>query len=232
MADASELEQLLSYRFQRPQWLQQALTHGSWREHTGEADYERLEFLGDAVLELRVRERLLQAFPDASEGDLSRQRAWMVSAANLAEVARQLGLGRFLRLCPPAGAQSRPSRRLLANVVESLTAAVYLDGGYAAASALVDRILVNPALQQLASAERPAYGFKTALQEWTQARGQALPAYHLLDASGPDHDRHFTVEVALADGSAATGTGPTKKAAEQQAAASVLALLALRSPTR
>lgn len=227
---AAELQPRLGYVFQRPELLRRALTHSSWRRAHGGAganeDNERLEFLGDAVLELRVSERLLAAHPESDEGQLTRWRAWLVSARHLARLAQGLELGAHLRLSSPEeaiGGRTKP--RLLANALEAVIAAVHRDGGYAASAAFVDRLMAAP-LRQLGPETLHEFGFKSALQEWAHAQGASAPTYRLVEESGPDHGKRFIAEVAVASHPAFRGSGKTKKDAEQQAAAA--ALLALR----
>ncbi len=223
---AAELQPRLGYVFQRPELLRRALTHSSWRRAHGGAganeDNERLEFLGDAVLELRVSERLLAAHPESDEGQLTRWRAWLVSARHLARLAQGLELGAALRLsAAEAAIGGRAKPRLLANALEAVIAAIHLDGGYAAAAAFVDRLL-EEALRQLAPETVHEFGFKSALQEWAHATGAGLPSYRLVEASGPEHGKRFTAEVSIAGRCIHRGAGKTKKDAEQQAAAAAL----------
>ena len=197
-------------------------------------DNEQLEFLGDAVLSLVVAEILFRSFPSAREGDLTRLRASVVSSTHLAAVAVALNLGAHLRLGrgeDRSGGRRKPA--LLADALEAVIAALYLDGGLPAASAFVEREIVSPALPQLrqALAQGGAIGdYKSALQERLQASGVGQPRYVLTDESGPDHKRLFRVAVQIqaADGSStalAESEGPTKKRAQQEAAR--LALLRL-----
>ncbi|MGH9476890.1 MAG: ribonuclease III [Terriglobales bacterium] len=232
MPEASaELQRRLGYTFSDPAWLRHALTHRSWSAAKSEcspagADNERLEFLGDAVLQMRVSERLLQALPGAPEGELTRRRAALVSAKALAQVAPELGLGEFLLLSPAEAALGgRGKPRLLANALEAVFAAIFLDGGYAAAAAVIDRLLVEPYLLPSAAAAATPFGFKSTLQEWAHAHAQPLPEYRLVEATGPEHDKRFLVEVRLANGTAGSGRGRSKKEAEQAAAAAALETL-------
>jgi len=232
----AELQQRLGYSFAQPERLRQALTHRSWwREQPGAQpaaaappDNERLEFLGDAVVGLRVSERLLEAFPASSEGQLSRLRAWLVSARNLAAVARQLRLGEHLRLShaeEAIGGRSKP--RLLANALEAVVGAIHQDGGYAAAAAFIDRQVVGSSLERLSPDHLHEFTYKSVLQEWAHASALPLPAYRLLSATGPEHGKHFTIEVSLPGVFTGQGSGSSKKEAEQRAAGAALEFLGL-----
>ncbi|MDE2148420.1 MAG: ribonuclease III [Gammaproteobacteria bacterium] len=216
----ARLQDALGHRFRRPVLLTQALTHRS----ATPPNNERLEFLGDALLNFAVAAALFDARPDDDEGDLSRLRAALVRETSLAEVARELGLAEALRL----GGGERKSggfRRdsILADALEALIASVYLDAGLEAALG-VCRHLFTPRLQRLpaAAALKDA---KTRLQEWLQARGRARPQYRVLREQGPAHRRRFQVRCEAPDGRAADAEADSRKAAEQQAAAVLLAQL-------
>jgi ribonuclease-3 len=220
----------LGYRFQDLARLDQALRHSSFAHENPEAgpSNEQLEFLGDAVLALTVSNLLLQHFPESSEGELSRGRAALVNARRLAALARDLDLGAYLLLGRGEEAQAgREKPSLLADALEAVMAAVFLDGGLQAADALTQRWF-TPLLAGLA--ESPWQDFKTRLQELTQARHQGSPIYHLLSETGPSHARVFAVEVCLGERPLARGQGRTKKQAEQQAAREALAALAEEPP--
>lgn len=227
-ASDESLEQRLGYHFRRREWLTQALTHSSWAGAAAggvgrTADNERLEFLGDAVLGLRVSQRLLELYPAAAEGELTRLRSWLVSAPNCAEAARRLALGECLRL--GRGEESlggRQKQRLLANAWEAILGAIFLDGGYEPAAGCVDRWLLEPSLSQAPAAVQHQFGYKSALQEWAHAHGHALPVYRIVTAAGPEHEPSYTIEVSIAGCDVAQGVGRTKKTAEQQAAAALL----------
>lgn len=227
---ATPLEERLGYRFRRPELLELALTHRSYSNEQGAAaHYERLEFLGDAVLGLVTAEWLYERHPDLPEGALSKRKAHLVSRSVLAPWAERLRLGEELRLGvgeERSGGRAKPS--LLADSLEAVFGAVYLDGGLEKA-----RAVIRPMLEEAHGAGEAsptsvlATGDpKTRLQEIAQAHGWALPDYRLVGSSGPDHDKVFTVECALAGaGLAAEGSGPSKKVAEQRAAAALLASL-------
>ena len=228
----TDLETRLGYKFHQPQWLLQALTHRSWsaeRSTPGERqqDNELLEFLGDAVLGLRASERLLQAFPQASEGQLSRLRAWIVSSRQLAQMAERLNLGQYLRLSPnEERVGGRGKQRLLANALEAVIGAIHRDRGYAYAADFVDRSVL-PALEALSVSQLHEFVYKSALQEWAHAQGHALPHYRIVGATGPDHGKIFQVEVTIEGVYTGTGAGHTKKDAEQHAAQGALMFLGL-----
>ncbi|MCA1779329.1 MAG: ribonuclease III [Xanthomonadaceae bacterium] len=178
----------IEFEFRRPELLSQALTHRS----LGNPHNERLEFLGDAVLNLVVADLLFRHRPDAPEGDLSRLRARLVREQTLAEIARELSLGDAVRLGPgelKSGGFLRAS--ILSDALEAIIGAVYLDGGYAAADQVVSTLML-PRLQQLPDAEA-LKDPKTRLQELLQSRGLGLPVYEVVEEHGQDHNRRFTV---------------------------------------
>jgi ribonuclease III len=222
----AELEVILGHEFREPRWLLQALTHSSRiqerTEQDSPGDNEKLEFLGDAVLELLVSEQLVQTFPDWSEGQLSKSRARLVNAVSLCAVAQRLGLGKHLRLSrgeEKTGGRLKPA--LLADAYEAVVAAIYLDAGLDAARQFVRKSLVEGALTDAADAlGRPDH--KSALQELLQARGMAPCSYRIVEEAGPDHQKTFHVEVRITSKIAAAGTGKTKKEAEQAAAVAAL----------
>ncbi len=212
------LTRRLGYRFRNLRLLDQALRHSSFAHERPEAgpSNEQLEFLGDAVLALTVSDLLLASFPQSSEGELSRSRAALVNARQLAALARQLDLGPHLLL--GRGEESQAGREkpsLLADALEAVLAACFLDGGLKAAQKLIHR-LFSPLLET--QARLSWQDFKTALQEFTQARYKLSPSYHLLEESGPSHHRRFRVEVKLGPEPLAQGDGPSKKQAAQMAA--------------
>jgi ribonuclease-3 len=187
------------------------------------ADNERLEFLGDRVLGLAVADLLYRRFPHEPEGGLSKRHAALVRRETLAEVAREWALGPLLRLAPSeraAGGADNPAT--LGDAVEAVIGAVYEDGGFASARELVDRVW-TPRLDGLAQAPRDP---KTTLQEWSQARGLGLPAYHEVARAGPPHDPRFVVEVVLEPHPPTRAEGRSKRAAEQAAATALLQHLA------
>jgi ribonuclease-3 len=213
-----ELLLTIGHAFNDPRLLQQALTHSSYANESGEpGDYERLEFLGDAVLELVVSHLLLGRFPDEGEGALSRLRASAVNRRTLAAIARRLGLGEHLRLShgeEKTGGRNKDT--LLGDVFEAVIGAIYLDGGLGAAANFVERyfdLLFEEVNQELLFND-----YKTRLQEISQARLGRTPVYRTVAASGPDHEKTFEIEVALGDRMVGRGSGSSKKQAEQAAA--------------
>jgi ribonuclease III len=218
------LERLLGYEFTREELLERALTHRSYaNENRAGADNEKLEFLGDAVLDLVVGHLLMTTFPSLSEGELSVTRAQVVSEAGLSELAAELGLGEFLRLGrgeERTGGRSKPS--LLADAFEAVIAAVYLDGGFEAARQLVERLLSR----RLSAIDTSGFhDFKTRLQESAQAKLKSTPEYRVVGEAGPDHDKTFEVAVHIKEREWARAAGKSKKEAEQRAAATAAFLL-------
>jgi ribonuclease-3 len=220
VADYSTLEAMLGYTFRERGLLEQALRHASWcNEHSAAAleDNERLEFLGDAVLDLVVGHKLMTRYPQLREGQLSVTRAQVVSEAGLSEVAAKLGLGAWLVLGKgeeKSGGRTKAS--ILADAFEAILAAVYLDGGFVAAVEMVERLLA----QRIETVEfKGFYDFKTRLQETAQARLKATPTYRVVQEIGPDHDKRFVVAVTLGSDEWARAVGKSKKEAEQMAAA-------------
>jgi ribonuclease-3 len=207
-----------------------ALTHKSFvNEHRGEdvADNERLEFLGDAVIDLAVSQRLMERFPEASEGELSKMRAAMVDEAGLAGMARALDLGALLRLGRGEElTQGREKASLLADAMEAVIAVVYLGSGVEPALALADRLL-GEALARAASGSLDR-DYKTQVQELAQSRLRVAPRYRVVAETGPDHSKTFEVELELRGEVLGRGSGRTKKDAEQAAAKLALDALAVR----
>jgi ribonuclease-3 len=226
LTEIAELESILGHQFRDPQRLLQALMHSSRipERAAGEPSEsnEKLEFLGDAVLELVVSEELVREFPDWSEGQLSKSRARLVNATAISLSAQRLGIGKYLRLGrgeEKTGGRTKPA--LLADAYEALIAAVYLDGGLEAARGFVRRSLVEGAIA--VEAERLGHtDHKSALQEYLQSRGMAPGAYYVIAETGPDHQKTFRVEVRIAGQVNAIGCGRTKKEAEQAAAIAAL----------
>ena len=216
-----EFEERIGYRFRDAALLEQALTHISAltgaRNRAG--SYQRLEFLGDHVLGLVVSDMLFRAFPKADEGEMSRRLADLVRKEACADVARAIELGEAIRLgASEANAGGRRRTAILADVCEALIGAIFVDGGYPAASALIERLWSA----RMRTPVRPLRDSKTALQEWAQARGLPTPAYREVERNGPDHDPEFRVIVELPDLMPAEGLGRSKRAAEQAAAAAML----------
>ena len=213
-----DLENAIGYRFSNITLLQNALAHSSYaneRWHDGLRSNERLEFLGDSILGMVVAEHLYKNFPDRPEGELTRMRADMVCETSLAEVAAKLDLGKHLLLGhgeEQGGGRTRAST--LADAVESIIAASFLDGGMAAAEGIIRRfVLCNVPTGKLHNAD-----YKTALQELVQQKKNQVLTYTLVGETGPDHDKQFFVEVALNGQVIGKGSGSSKKRAEQAAA--------------
>jgi ribonuclease III len=224
------LEKALGYRFGNPELLAVALTHASMRstgdKPNGEGaqagtsyDNERLEFLGDRVLGLAIAEMLTKAFPAAEEGELARRYNRLVRREACADVAIVLELGRHLVLSEgEADSGGRSKLTILADACEAVLGAIFLDGGFEPARATVQKLW----LPRLATEERDRPDPKSALQEWAQGLGMAIPVYVLTDRKGPDHAPHFTAEVRIPSRKAAAGEGTSKRLAEQAAAAAFL----------
>jgi ribonuclease-3 len=225
LADLATLQQTLGVSFNDPSLLEQALVHSSYsNENPGiaPADNERLEFLGDAILGFIVAEDLYKRFPQFSEGELTKLRSSLVRRDALARMARAIKLGNYLYL--GKGEEASGGRRKTANLagaLEALIAAIFFDRGLAAARDFIlrstDKVL-NKALSKGIEAD-----YKSRLQEITQAKQQKTPAYRVIEAVGPAHDRRFTVEVRVGNTVLGRGSGKSKKSAEAEAARSALA---------
>ena len=219
-----ELEKKLNYTFRDPKLLDEALNHSSFaNEHRaqGAVSNERLEFLGDSVLGFVTAEYLYARHPDLPEGDLTRIRAALVCEESLHEVAQKLGLGQYLKLGKgeeSGGGRERAS--ILADATEAVFAAVYLDGGIAAASGLIHRVLLDAEREEAVEERRRDY--KTALQERVQRQTGQVLTYHMVGEEGPDHDKTFVTEVLLNGARIGVGTGHSKKESEQMAACAAL----------
>jgi ribonuclease-3 len=241
-ADDALLEQRLGHKFVRPELLHTALTHSSAlpdiRAKEAEAglsaggkisvNNERLEFLGDAVLELLTSEYLLKAFPEWTEGQLSKSRARLVNAFSLEAAARRLRIGEHLRL--GRGEEKtggREKQTLLADAYEAVLAAIYIDAGLDVVREVLQRSLFDQALEtvgeRMAESDR-----KSALQELLQSRGQVPAEYRVVGETGPDHQKTFEIEVWVGGERLASAQASTKKEAEQRAATKALALLSAR----
>ncbi len=213
------LEEKIEYKFRKKSLIREALTHKSFASEDG-AKYcfnERVEFLGDAVLGLIVSEYLFNSYPDHSESSMSKIKAYAVREATLAEVSSKLGLGSYLLLGKgeeSSGGRKKPS--LLANVFEAVLAAVYLDGGYKKAKKFAIDSL-NDKIRDLVD-NNLVYDFKSRFQEIVQEKFGILPSYRIYSEEGPEHKKVFKVSVLVAGDLCGTGTGGSKKEAEQQAA--------------
>ena len=211
------LETKLGYQFQNPKLLDHALTHSSYanEHHLGSiSSNERLEFLGDSVLGMIVADHLYRTFPDLPEGDLTRIRANLVCEGSLVLVAKEWDLGRYLKLGKgenACGGRSRPS--ILADAVEAVLAAVFLDGGLAHDRDIIQRFL----LDRMEQVNRASRDHKTYLQELVQRKSGQVLSYELIGESGPDHNKTFQMQVLLNGQPIGQGTGHSKKEAEQAA---------------
>jgi ribonuclease-3 len=216
-----ELEKALGHRFKNQDLLALALTHASMRGGKSKhSDNERLEFIGDRVLGLAIAELLSEQFPTASEGELARRYNRMVRGETCTKVARTLGIGAHLILSDSeAGSGGRSKSTILADAMEALLGAIFLDGGFDKARAAVRRLWASQP-EELHTTARP--DAKSALQEWAQGQGLALPQYVEIARKGPDHAPHFTSEVRITGRLPARGEGDSKRAAEQEAARTLL----------
>jgi ribonuclease-3 len=224
--ELAELMAALAHTFARPELLVRALTHPSYAHEEAhvESDNQRLEFLGDAVLGLLIARRLFERYPDLPEGRLSRIKAALVCEDTLAAVAEDLHVGGHLLLGKGEQASGGGSKAsILADAVEALFAAVYLDGGYEAAERVVDHLFGH----RFEEARRGYLVFdsKTALQELIQSQGDDRPVYRVTHQEGPAHDRTFVVQVSIGGAVVAEGSGHSKKEAEKRAASAALAHL-------
>lgn len=231
--DGPRAEDILGHEFARPELLAEALTHrsavigvrlsrGRTARRSGAGSNERLEFIGDRVLGLLVAEWLAERFPDEQEGELGRRLAHLVAQPVLASVAEAIGLAATLSVAPgEARAGVKRLATVLADAMEAVIGAIYLDGGIAPARNFV-RLAWRTDMETQAAPPKDA---KTALQEWAQARGLPLPAYLVAGREGPPHAPRFRIEVTVA-GQTGIGTGTAKRVAEQEAASDLLAKLA------
>lgn len=232
-----ELEKKLDYIFMNRSLIEEACRHSSYVNELSAPTYddvrdnERLEFLGDAVLSLCVGHLLMRHYPAMSEGNLSRMRAYLVNENQLAEIAKKLNLGEFLLLGKgEIQTQGREKKSILADAFEALLAAVYLDGGFEAAFRFVEKRFAK--LIATVEAPKETYDYKSKLQERVQLHHKSPPTYEVIDETGPDHDKTFTVRIHLHGACQhfeAVGVGKSKKSAEQDAARLALETLRNRS---
>jgi len=215
---ADGLSRTLGHRFERPELLEEALTHVS-APGAGGQSYQRLEFLGDRVLGLAIAEMLHGTFPGAPEGELSRRFAELVRRESCAEIALSWDVGPHIRLgAGEAQSGERRNNAILADVCEAIIGAVFLDGGYEAAKDLVGRSFKD----LLEAPRRPLRDPKSALQEWAQGQGLPAPTYALVEQTGPDHAPKFRIMVKVKGRESEFGVGASKRIAEQAAARSLL----------
>jgi len=227
LADLAVVQEILGVSFNDPSLLEQALVHSSYINENPDlvpTSNERLEFLGDAVLGWVVAEKLYQDLPAFTEGEMTKLRATLVRRDTLARAARAIRLGDYLYLGKgeeASGGRHKPAN--LASALEAVIAAISLDQGSATAKNFILRLL-DKELQKVIS-QGAGVNYKSQLQELIQAREQLTPAYHVIEAKGPNHDRRFTVEVRIGDTVLGRGSGKSKKEAETEAARSALARL-------
>jgi len=228
--DPLGIEQFLQYEFNDKNLLQEALRHSSFVNELGDPqlrDNERLEFLGDAVLNLIVGHILMHRYPDLKEGDLSRSRANLVNESQLAKMARSFDLGLYIQLGKgEVQTQGREKNSILADTFEALMASIYLDGGFDAAYQIIETNF-QPLIEHLHSAANN-HDYKSQLQEKVQVEHGSMPDYSIMREDGPDHDKTFRVALKVLD-IETQGSGKSKKTAEQDAAR--LALEILREKT-
>jgi ribonuclease-3 len=223
---AASLEQILGYEFKDKNLLEMALTHKSYANESQSSDNERLEFLGDAVVNLVVGDELMKAFSDDREGSLSKNRARLVSEDGLRQVAVVLNLADYLKLGKGEiinGASANP--RLLSSTYEALVGALYLDAGFEVTQRIT-REHFAPLVERLMSGDHFGLDHKTRLQERLQSINRVLPAYEVISEEGPSHDKKFKVQVKMSGVVIGEGLGRSKKQAEQEAARSALEAMA------
>lgn len=219
MSAASDLQKKIGYHFADADLLVHALTHASLQ---GQEQNERLEFVGDRVLGLVVAALLYKAFPDENEGDMAKRHTGLVQQQALVDIAAEIDLANHIRLSGgERNAGGAQKDAIIADAMEALIGAVFLDGGYAAAEKLVTHFWAPHLHKQAAPPEDP----KTRLQEWAQQRGLALPSYEVIDQQGPDHAPTFTVAVHVDGLSPGAGTAASKRAAEKAAATALLHMI-------
>ncbi len=237
--DLSQLEEAVGHRFQRPELLQQALTHSSYAreaesqtngadpDHPASHDNEQLEFLGDAVLSFVISQELFARFPEYGEGELSKLRAHIVSERELSRPARQLEIGSYLRFGRgEEKSGGRGKTPLLVDALEAVIAALYLDAGIEPAHRFIVECILEPELnhlRELGGGRLPIMDYKSALQEAAHSLGRPQPRYSVVHEQGPEHRKLFTVEVHIGGPNASPGftcraEGNSKKSAEQKAA--------------
>lgn len=219
MKNLDALQDILQYRFKENRYIERALTHASAHHDPNAHDYERLEFLGDRVVNLIVADLLFHHFKDEKEGALAKRHTALVRTETLADIAKELNLGKFIVLSDAerqaGGAQND---NILADITEAVTASIYLDGGYNQAMDFVERVLGN----RLHDMAEPPRDPKTTLQEWSQSQNLGLPTYELISQTGPDHAPEFTVQVSVEGQTPQSATSTSKKRAEKDAAQAMI----------
>jgi ribonuclease III len=229
ITDWADLEKQLCYCFINKALIETALQHSSYVNENpspGLEDNERLEFLGDAILNAVISHLLMARYPELKEGELSKIRSHLVNRTQLSKIAKQINLGKYLRLGKgEIQSSGRKKISILADAFEALLAAAYLDGGYDKIYHLINQLFST--LFDTISTTVNSFDYKSRLQELVQATFKSSPEYVIINEAGPDHDKTFEVEITVGD-IRATGKGKSKKAAEQEAAKKVLGLLAPR----
>lgn len=217
--DLKNLEELLNYTFHESVYIKRALTHASVHHKPEGRDYERLEFLGDRIVNLVVADLLFKKFPDEKEGPLAKRHTALVRTETLAAMARVLNLGDFVILSDAertsGGAEND---NILADIMEAVTAAIYLDGGFQAAARFIEHALGDRLHKMIEPPRDP----KTALQEWSQSHELGLPIYEMIGQDGPDHAPEFTIQVSLSGYGSQKASSTSKKRAEKDAARKML----------
>jgi ribonuclease-3 len=214
-----ELQNLLQHQFSQEKYIQKALTHSSAHHDSGGLDYERLEFLGDRVVNLIIADLLFHNFLDEKEGPLAKRHTALVRTETLAEMARDLSLGDFVILSDAERkAGGAENDNILADIMEAVTAAIYLDAGFEIAKKFIETSLGS----RLHDMIEPPRDPKTTLQEWSQAKDLGLPVYEMVGQKGPDHAPEFMVQVSLGDFEPQIAASTSKKKAEKEAAQKML----------
>lgn len=222
MTDLETLQDKIGYRFRDTVYLERALIHASAHSLSQGKDYERLEFLGDRVVNLIVADLLFRHFSDEKEGALAKRHTALVRTETLAELARELRLNDHVMLSDAERrAGGAENDNILADLMEAVTASVYLDGGFATAEDFIERCLGS----RLFDMAEPPRDPKTTLQEWSQARDLGLPVYTVVGQSGPDHAPVFTIEVEIDGYDAVQAASTSKKRAEKEAALAMLTVI-------
>ncbi|KQC07231.1 MAG: hypothetical protein APR54_06220 [Candidatus Cloacimonas sp. SDB] len=218
LQDFSEIQKVINYKFKHPELLSAALSHTSLSSpNVNATTYERMEFLGDSILGLVAAEELFHMFPNHTEGQLSKLKAKIVSKKYLSLKAKEISLGNHIRLSSEAeNSGGRNSNSILTDSMESLICALYLDNGYYTAKEFIRNFIIKDFHKEISS--RNLTDFKSKLQELTQARYQKTPSYIIIDESGPEHEKIFSVEVFINDQKVGFGKGSNKKEAQQNAA--------------
>ena len=214
------LDQFLGYKFKDKTLLEAALTHRSFGNFHDTANNERLEFLGDAVLQLCITSILLESFDEKDEGDLSKFRSLLVQSRTLSKKSKQSGIDKMIRL---SEGEARMGIRdsILADAFEAICGAIYLDGGYESAKLVLEKVF-KPEVDDLKKGENIIWDYKTTLQEYTQKEFSEIPRYQVTKTEGPDHNKIYYVSVSLGEEIKESGVGKSKREAEQNAAKKVL----------